>query len=125
MPKAIGLSRIVVLFPLFAISAAAQGTASNWEGVRMLAPGTEVRVVAGNAKAVGSALFATITRGLVPQYRLMPEIIYFPDMDWYPDPASENPEQEEPQLDEESIAFAREAERIERERDTTEPESEG
>ena len=49
MPKPIVLSRMIVLLPVLVISAAAQAPPSNWDNVRTLALGTQVRVVAGTS----------------------------------------------------------------------------
>jgi hypothetical protein len=40
------LSRAVILLPILSFAAAAQAPASNWDNVKMLAPGTQVRVAA-------------------------------------------------------------------------------
>jgi hypothetical protein len=55
MPKPIVLSRMIVLLPVLAI-AAGKAPISDWGSVQTIAPGTQVRVVAGGAKAVGGTL---------------------------------------------------------------------
>jgi hypothetical protein len=44
MSKPTVLSRMMILLPLFAITAAAQAPPSNWDKVKALSPGTQVRV---------------------------------------------------------------------------------
>lgn len=46
MPNPTVLSRMIVLLPVMAI-AAAQSAPSNWDNVKTLAPGTQVRVASG------------------------------------------------------------------------------
>jgi hypothetical protein len=47
MPQPISLSRALILIPILSLAAAAQTPVSNWEIVRMLPPGTEIRVAVG------------------------------------------------------------------------------
>jgi hypothetical protein len=56
MPTASFLSRVVFLIPFLSLAAAGQAPTSNWENLRMIAPGTEVRVAAGNSKPVRGRL---------------------------------------------------------------------
>lgn len=65
MPKLTVLSRLLVLVPFLALSAAGQAPASNWDKVRMLASGTEIRVAAGTAKPVSGALESVTDTALV------------------------------------------------------------
>jgi hypothetical protein len=56
MPRPTVLFRTIVVVPLLALTAAGQAPISNWDNLRMLAAGTEVRVVVGAANAVNGAL---------------------------------------------------------------------
>jgi hypothetical protein len=50
------LARLTVLVPLLALAAAGQAPLSNWDTVRTLASGTEVRIDAGKSKVVTGKL---------------------------------------------------------------------
>ena len=50
------LTRAAMLLPILSLAAAAQTPASQWDTVKMLAPGTEVRVASANAKPIQGAL---------------------------------------------------------------------
>ncbi len=65
MPKLAVFSRMLVLVPLLVLSAAGQASASNWDAVRMLASGTEIRIAAGTAKPVSGALESVTDTTLV------------------------------------------------------------
>jgi hypothetical protein len=52
----LSLSRAILLIPFLCLIAAGQAPASNWDSVKMIAPGTEVRVAAGNSKPVRGKL---------------------------------------------------------------------
>jgi hypothetical protein len=49
-------ARVIVLLPVLALAAAGKAPVSSWDSVRMLTPGTQIRVAASNAKAVGGTL---------------------------------------------------------------------
>jgi hypothetical protein len=49
MPRPTIRLRVIVLLPLLAIAAAAQAPPSNWDNVKTLAAGTQVRVAAGTS----------------------------------------------------------------------------
>jgi len=52
-------ARLLVLIPLFALSAAAQAPNSNWSTIQALAPGTEVRVAATGKPVSGTVSSVT------------------------------------------------------------------
>ena len=53
------------LLPILSLIATGQALPSNWEGVKMIAPGTEVSVAAGNSKPVRGKLEAVTDTTLV------------------------------------------------------------
>ncbi len=67
------ITRALILLPILSLAAAAQAPASKWESVRMLAPGTQVRVAAGTSKLVQGMLESVtdtdlvLTQGTGPQ----------------------------------------------------------
>jgi hypothetical protein len=65
MPKPTYLSRAVALIPILSLAAAGQVPTSNWENVRMIAPGTEVRIAAGNSKTIRGKLESVTDSNLI------------------------------------------------------------
>ncbi len=59
------LSRTAMLLLILCLAAAAQTSASKWDTLRMLAPGTEVRVASANAKPIQGALESVTDSDLV------------------------------------------------------------
>jgi len=59
------ISRVVVPVLILSVTAAAQSPPSNWDSVRMIAPGTEVRVAAGTAAAVRGRLESVSDNALI------------------------------------------------------------
>jgi len=59
------LTRAAMLLPILSLAAAAQTSASKWDTLRMLAPGTEVRVASANAKPIQGALESVTDSNLV------------------------------------------------------------
>jgi hypothetical protein len=64
MPKPTVLSRMIVFLLVLAI-AEGKGPFSDWGSVQTIAPGTQVRVAAGNAKAVSGTLVSVTDTTLV------------------------------------------------------------
>jgi hypothetical protein len=58
-------SRVLFLIPSLCLVAAGQTPSSNWDGVKTIAPGTEVRVTAGNSKPVRGKLASATDSSLV------------------------------------------------------------
>jgi hypothetical protein len=56
MLKSASLFCPAFLIPLLSLAAAGQVPTSNWENVRMIAAGTEVRIAAGNSKTIRGKL---------------------------------------------------------------------
>jgi hypothetical protein len=54
-----------MLLPILSFAAVAQTSASNWDTLKMLAPGTEVRVASANAKPIQGALESVTDSDLV------------------------------------------------------------
>jgi hypothetical protein len=59
------LTRAVLLLPILSFAAAAQTPVSNWEIVKMLSSGTQVRVAAGTAKPIQGTLESVTDSELV------------------------------------------------------------
>lgn len=59
------LARAAMLLPVLSLAAGAQTSASKWETLKMLAPGTEVRVASANSKPIQGALESVTDRDLV------------------------------------------------------------
>src|SRR5579863_1264608 len=59
------LTRAAMLLPILSLAAAAQTPASQWDTLKMLAPGTEVRVASANAKPIQGALESVTDSDLV------------------------------------------------------------
>ena len=57
--------RAVLVIPLWSLAAAGQAPTPSWEGVKVLAPGTEVRVAAGNSKPIRGKLDSVTDSSLV------------------------------------------------------------
>ncbi len=55
----------IVLIPILALVATGQAPTSNWDNVKMMAPGTGVRVTAGNSKPVRGKLESVTDNDLV------------------------------------------------------------
>jgi hypothetical protein len=58
-------ARVVSLISILSLAAAAQAPTSNWDAVKMIAPGTEIRVEAGNSKPVTGKLESVADDSLV------------------------------------------------------------
>ena len=65
MPRATYFSRTVLAIPLLSLAAAGQAPRSNWEGVKVLAPGSEIRVAAGSSKPVQGKLESVTDSNLI------------------------------------------------------------
>jgi hypothetical protein len=65
MSRATCFSRTVLAIPFLSLAAAGQAPTSNWDNVRTLAPGTEVRVAAGSSKPVQGKLDSVTDSNLV------------------------------------------------------------
>jgi hypothetical protein len=65
MSKITALSRVVILIPILSLAASAQTQASKWESVKMLAPGTQVRVASSASKPVEGAVESVTDSDLV------------------------------------------------------------
>jgi len=65
MLKAEYVSRPFVLMLMLSVTAAGQASASNWDSVRMIAPGTQVRVAAGSAAPVRGTLESVSDSALI------------------------------------------------------------
>jgi hypothetical protein len=52
----LNIHRAVVLLPMLCLVATGQTLTSNWDSVKMIAPGTEVRVTAGKSKPIRGKL---------------------------------------------------------------------
>ena len=62
----LSVHRAAVLLPILSLVAAGQAlSSSSWDGVKAIAPGTEVSVAAGNAKPVRGKLEAVTDTNLV------------------------------------------------------------
>jgi hypothetical protein len=59
------LARAAMLLPILSLAAAAQTSASKWDALKMLAPGTGVRVASANAKPIQGALESVTDSDLV------------------------------------------------------------
>ncbi len=59
------LTRAAMLLPILSLAAAAQSPASQWDALKMLAPGTEVRVAPANAKPIQGTLESVTDSDLV------------------------------------------------------------
>jgi len=59
------LTRAAMLLPILSLAAAAQSPASQWDTLKMLAPGTEVRVASANAKPMQGTLESVTDSDLV------------------------------------------------------------
>ena len=65
MSRATFFSRAVLVVPFLSLAAAGQTPTSNWEDVKVLAPGTEVRVAADNSKPIRGKLDSVTDSNLV------------------------------------------------------------
>ena len=61
----LSVHRAVILIPILSLVATAQVPTSNWDSVKTIAPGTEVRVAAGNSKPVHGKLETVTESNLV------------------------------------------------------------
>jgi|SRR5580698_6014456 hypothetical protein len=63
--KTISLARAVALIPILALAAAGQEPLLTWENVKMLAPGTQIRIASGKSKPAVATLESVTDSELV------------------------------------------------------------
>jgi hypothetical protein len=61
----LSVHRAVILIPIFSFLASGQVPSSSWDSVKMIAPGTEVIIAAGNSKPVRGKLASVTDSNLV------------------------------------------------------------
>ena len=65
MQKVASLARAFLLFPILSLAAPGQSPISNWDSVKMLAPGTKIRVAQGNSKPIAGKLASVTDSNLI------------------------------------------------------------
>jgi hypothetical protein len=76
----LNVRRAVALIPILSLAATGQTAISNWDGLKMIAPGTEVRVTAGNSKPVRGKLENVTDNDLVIGPRTGPQSFARPEI---------------------------------------------